>query len=109
MEEKIKISQFDHKKAAEELIYQLNTIINKNKKNINNIVVNGHMQTHLQKELKVDFNKIKDKEYFSIGRYNDIELIIKVKQLWSDDKIFLRKDEKDIVIIDIDDKNNVLL
>jgi hypothetical protein len=111
----IKITQTNYLEALKYLFSELDYILNKNT-NLNNITTNGNLASILQESLKYELFKVDTKQQannqqllYSIGIFNNLLLNVNKLQLWTDNKIYLKNDEEIIEIIEIEDKNDILI
>lgn len=107
---KIEIMQTNHRLSLKQLTDELNLIISDNN-DINNIISNGNICSVLQDDLlyKVKDKLKKDERFYSIGEYNNIELLVDSLQPWTDNRIILRNDNIIIEEIEIIDEESLLI
>lgn len=95
------------------LIYLTNEL-NEELKNVDcdNIVSNGNICYALQESMgqkPTVPNLIKGQNYYNLGNYNDKQLFVNVMQLWTDNKIYLRKGDDIVTEILVDDSGSILI
>jgi len=111
----IKIAESKYTESLKHLTTELNEIIDKNI--INSMVTNGNIASILQDSLFYSLNSQKssrdenDKSlpFFQLGIFYNLPLIVDQLQKWNDNKIYLKKEDEIIEIIEIEDENDILL
>ena len=106
---KIEITQSNFNDSFKYFNDQLTEIINKNINDINNIISNGNICGILLNKSFDNLKLNKSNYTYNIGTFNKLDVFIDALQLWSDNIIYLRKDDNIIIKIEIIDKNNVLI
>lgn len=112
---RIEITETKIRLAQKQLIDTLIGYINEIGDYINNIETNGNIVSSLQEDLSYSLNptpeEIEKKVFnsFSVGNFNGLILKVNPMQLWTDDKIFLKKDDEIILEIEVVDKEGVLI
>ena len=107
---KIEITQSNYLDALKYFCDELNKILDVNK--VTSIVSNGHLCSVLQDNIlystKIN-DKIDTKQYFTIGSYYNLDLIVDGFQRWDDSKIFLKYKDDTVVEVEVVDESNSLI
>jgi len=107
----LKIDQANYRLASKYLASEILNILEENKE-ITNIVSNGNICSILQDDLKYTLKRRDNSEIenmYSIGNFDDIELDVDVLQLWTDNKIYFKKNNDVIIILEVEDTENILI
>ena len=108
----IKTTQTKNTEAFQYLFSELNNIINENN-NSNRLVTNCNIASFLQDSLLYDLKSScispeLNQDFYKIGIFANLSLIVDRNQLWSDNIIYLKNNDETIETIEIIDDNYIL-